>query len=307
MRDPRLETIERRVEGLYGPVDWSRQAGLLQVAAIAVSPRVVIALGPTAPASETDRFVLGVARARADLVLTSGAILRAEPGLVHRFFDDPEQDRALQRWRRERLGRDRPPGLGILSRSGQIPADHPALRFAKAGFVWTSRSGRARLGGRVGALEVIDAIGERSAGPGPGAGAGSGAWAGDRVGDQASSGAASRWAEDLGGAIAHARSSGVGTVLIEAGPTLTRALYPGPRRADATEDGSAEPPAMLDELLLSCFEGALDPSAVGPAFVSESAVRSCFPDPPSERRVEEPSGSWRFRRYRRAFVADTAA
>jgi hypothetical protein len=279
-------------------VDWSRQEGLLQVVAIAASSRMVIALGPAAPASETDRFVLGVARARADLVLTSGAILRAEPGLLHRFSDDPQQDRALQRWRRERLGRDRPPGVGVLSLSGQIPADHPALRFASAGFVWTSRVGRARLGRRVGALEVIDAS-ERGA-----VGAGAGVGPAVEPGARASAGAASRRPEGLGGAIAHALSSGAGTVLVEAGPTLARVLYPGPRRADAAEDAPAEPPAMLDELLLSCFGGTLDPAAVGPAFVSEAAVRACFPHPPSERRVEEPSGSWRFLRYRRASVSD---
>ena len=300
MRDPGLETIEQRLEGLYGPVDWARQEGLLQVVAIGASPRAVIALGPTSPASETDRFVLGVARARADLVLTSGAILRAEPALVHRFSDDPEQERALQRWRRERLGRPRPPGLGILSRSGQIPGDHPALGFASAGFVWTSRSGGARLGRRVGSLEVIDAI---EGAPPVGAGAG----VAMRAGHWASSASASQWEEGLGGAIAHARSSGAGTVLVEAGPTLTRALYPGPRRADATENRSAEPPASLDELLLSCFEGALDPSALGPAFVSESAVRACFPDPPSERCVAEPSGPWRFRRYRARPSRSTAS
>lgn len=280
MRDGDLEAIERRLESLYGPVDWSRQEGLLQVVAIAASTRAVIALGPAAPASETDRFVLGVTRARADLVLTSGANLRAEPGLLHRFSDDPGEDGALQRWRRERLGRDRPPGLGVLSRSGRIPADHPALRFASAGFVWTSRSGRARLGRRVGSLEVIDASEEAAVG----------------------AGAASRRAEGLAGAIAHALSSGAGTVLLEAGPTLTRALYPVPRRADVAEEPPAEPPASLDELLLSCFEGTLDPSAVGPAFASEAAVRARFPDLPSERRMEESSGSWRFLRYRRAPV-----
>ena len=278
MRDLQLETIERRLEGLYGSVDWSRQAGVLQVVAIAASPRVVIALGPAAPTSGTDRFVLGVARARADLVLTSGAILRAEPRLVHRFSDDPTEDDALQRWRRERLGRDRPPALGVLSRSGQIPADHPAFRFAQAGFVWTGRSGRARLGGRVGALAVIDSVGDRSAGAG------------------------GRSAESLGGAIAYAQSSGAATVLVEAGPTLARALYSGPRRADGAGEALAEPPGSLDELLLSRFEGTLDPSAVGPAFVSDAAVQVRFPDPPSERRMEEPSGSWRFLRYRRASV-----
>lgn len=280
MQDPQLERIEQRLEDLYGPVDWSRQEGLLHVVAIGASRRAVIALGPTSPASEVDRFVLGVARARADLVLSSGAILRAEPGLVHRFSDDQQEERALQRWRRERLGRTRPPGLGILSRSGQIPVEHPALRFASAGFVWTGRSGRARLGPRVGRLEVVDAVEGRSSEP------------------------ARRGAEGLGGAIAHALSSGAGSVLVEAGPTLTRALYAGPWGAEATPDRTAEPPVRLDELLLCCFEGTLDPSAVGPAFASESAVRVCFPDPPSERLVEEPSGPWRFLRYRRAPAAD---
>ncbi len=300
MLDPQLETIERRLEDLYGSVDWSRQVGVLQVMAIVASPRVVIALGPAAPTSGTDRFVLGVARARADLVLTSGAILRAEPDLVHRFSDDPTEDDALQRWRRERLGRDRPPALGVLSRSGQIPGHHPAFRFAQAGFVWTGRSGRARLGGRVGALAVIDSVGDRSTGVEVGVGVGP--VPATAAGYPAARWPGGRWAGNLGGAIAYARSFGAATVLVEAGPTLTRALYSGPRRADGAGAALAEPPGLLDELLLSRFEGRLDPSAVGRAFVSDAAVRARFPDPPSERRTQESSGSWSFLRYRRASV-----
>lgn len=268
----RVEAIDRRLERLYGAVEWAKAGGLLQVAAIAEPGRRVIAIGAAAPASPTDRFVLGVARARSDAIVTSGAVLRAEPELVHRLGESREEEAALQAWRAHRLGRSRAPWLVVLTRSGTIPVGHPAIRSATGGLVWTSAAGRARLGARVGRLDVVAGADARPAAQLP---------------------------EDGGAgltrAIEHVRAQpAVETVLIEAGPSLTRPLYGEPRRLERLPGAP-----LLDELLLSCFEGTLAPDAVGPAFVSGSAVRQVFPQPPRECRVDEPSGPWCFQRYRR--------
>ena len=81
--------VDRRVAALYGEVDWRGARGVLQVAAVADRAWVAIAIGPAAPSSATDRFVLGFARARSDAIVTTGAILRAEPDLVHELSDRP--------------------------------------------------------------------------------------------------------------------------------------------------------------------------------------------------------------------------
>ncbi len=291
--------IERRLEALYGTVDWAAAGGLLHVAAVEGARRRVIAIGPHSPPSAADRFVLGAARARSDALVTSGAVLRAEPRLVHRLAETAAEESGLQAWRLHRLGRSRPPQLIVLTREGEIPVHHPALQLAPGGFVWTSEAGRARLGGRVGALDVIAGIPPRAGGrKGPGSGLRSGR-------DAASVGEAGGLAE----ALEHALSQpGVETVLVEAGPSLASSLYPDPERdpeLDTQRDPTPGPGpghargARVEELLLSRFEGALDDRAVGPPFLSEGAIGAAFGSPPSAARVEEPSGVWTFLRYRR--------
>ncbi len=99
-------------------------AGTLQV--VAVASRANDSLGvmritPQTPTSPTDQFSLDVARARADVILTSGSILRSEPHLRHTISD------ATSRWRREVLGKKSPPEVIFLSRGPGLPLSHPAL------------------------------------------------------------------------------------------------------------------------------------------------------------------------------------
>ena len=145
--------------------------------------------------------------------------------------------------------------LVVLTASGEIPVEHPALRGASAGFVWTTAAGASRLGARVGALEVVS-------------------------GDP-----------DLDGIVgairAARRDSGIATLLVEAGPRASAPLY---RQGLARE--------RCDELLLSRFEGELAPLAIGPRFVSAATIESYFAVPPSEARIVDSSGVWRFYRHR---------
>jgi riboflavin biosynthesis pyrimidine reductase len=264
-----VEAIDRRLAALYGEVDWRHAQGIVHVLALGGPNRSVIAIGPRAPRSATDRFVLGAARARADAILTTGAILRAEPDLVIRAGSSIQEDRTLLEWRRVRLGRaPNPQRRIVLSGSGAFAPDHPALAGA-SGFVWTSARGRERLGDRVQALDVLVAEGEASG---------------------------------IRGALAHALSlPGVETILVEAGPTASAALYDldSASSVKVAAGGPAKVSPQLDELLLSHSESELHPAAVGPDFVDAEGVDRVLGPAISTVRVNEPSGSWRFMRHRR--------
>jgi riboflavin biosynthesis pyrimidine reductase len=83
----------------------------------------VFRIGASAPKSACDRFVLGYARARASAIVTSGAILRAEPSLSY-DLDGPGRSRAgLAAWRRRHF--DAAPRVLVLTRDPSLPFDHP--------------------------------------------------------------------------------------------------------------------------------------------------------------------------------------
>ena len=265
-----VDAIDAQARALYGPIDWPSEGGVLQVAAIAAAGRRIIALGPEAPKSAMDRFVLGLARARADAIVTTGAILRAEPSLVHRYGETEEDERAFAAWRRTRLGREERPSLIVLSGSGDFSRDHPAIEAASGGFVWTRAETADQLRERIGVLGIEC--------PEPGA-----------------------EEEGLGilGAIARARrNSRIQTILVEAGPTAADAIYPLVAGGDASRLPTATAAGRIDELLLSIFEGELAPAAVGPPFVAERRVIERLGVARSSFRLEESSGPWCFTRHR---------
>lgn len=285
------DRLDAALADLFGaPIDWRNETGLLQVTAIAAATRSVLAVGAGAPASPTDRFVLGFARARADAIVTTGAILRAEPDLVHRFSDDPEEDAAWRDWRADRLGRSGAPVLLVLSLGGEIPLAHPALARSVRTIVWTSPAGQERLRragspletrvGPDGPLSIGSADAHR---PPPAAAV-------------AALSDAYRWLR---------AEIGARTVSIEAGPRATLGLYASGGGASAivqASDGSAQGFARVDELLLSVFEGGAAPAVAGPAFPDSARLSDHFATaagPRSRLRVEERSGAWVFERYRR--------
>lgn len=77
---------------------------------------------------------------------------------------------------------------------------------------------------------------------------------------------------------------GARSVSVEAGPTTAVPLY--------------EAPCAIDELMLSVFEGPLEPRARGGAFPSEREIAAQF-ERVSVVRIDEPSGPWRFERWLR--------
>jgi riboflavin biosynthesis pyrimidine reductase len=95
----------------------------------------VFRIGPRAPKSAYDRFVLGFARARARVVVTSGAILRAEPEVAY-DLDGPGRSReGLAAWRARYVGE--PLALFVLTRDASLAFDHPAFERERA-IVFTS-------------------------------------------------------------------------------------------------------------------------------------------------------------------------
>lgn len=279
MTRTRAESPDPEIAALFGgEVDWRREIGLVHVAAIGASPRSALAMGAGAPASRTDRFVLGFARARADAIVTTSAILRAEPGLVHRASDDPDEDAAWRRWRSEVLGRCGPPEIVVVSQSGRLALDHPALRGPGRTTIVTTEAGRARLAGVAGPVEVVvvgDLVVEGVHGDRGGAGP-------ERLLSQAIA-----WIR---------RVRGAETIVLEAGPRSTAGLY-GAGRGDPGI-------ARVDELLLSVFAGGPFEAVAGPALPESTALACYFGGDPtraprSRCRRQEASGPWDFERHRR--------
>lgn len=283
----RCAAIERELVALYGDgIDWRRADGVLHVAAIAADPRAALAVGPGTIGCSTDRFILGFARARADAIVTTSAILRAEPELVHRTADDPVEAEGWRAFRRDVLGRSTEPELVVLAHRGELPRDHPALHAASRVVVVTSAPGRARLAEAGCAFEVVvlpDSAGRASA---------TARTVREEPVDPA--------CRALSRAMAWLREErGAGTIVLEAGPRSTFGLY------------AADAPVRVDELLLSIFEGDGATFVPGPSLPPRAALIRSFgaglgaedaaPTSPlrSARRRNESSGPWCFERYRR--------
>jgi riboflavin biosynthesis pyrimidine reductase len=115
----------------------------------------VVALGPEYPSSgsaisgrePTDRFVMGLLRACADAVLIGAGTLRATPG--HQWTPDhvcPQAAPAFAELRRS-LRRLAQPELVVITASGDLPTEHPALE--SGALVATTMEGARRLEGRL--------------------------------------------------------------------------------------------------------------------------------------------------------------
>ncbi len=222
-------------------------------AALPVVMRIVAAT----PKSGHDFFLLNVARARSQAIITTGRILREEPDLD--FSLDSTRvgagslGRALALYRLSQVGAE-PPVVLVLT-SGRDPAilGHPGLEGAVQPLVYTTTEGGRRLASEATARGIEVAATE---------------------------------SPDVRGAIGELRRRGLGRISVEAGPSTALDLY--------------SPPVLIDELLLSQFEGGPVPEAVrGRPFLDRERLTASFVLV-AECAVDEPSGRWRFARYRRA-------
>lgn len=246
--EDQVSEVRAALAALYGADELPTQGVVHVTSAVrgAGATLRVIAIGPRAPKSETDFFVLNACRARADALLTTASILRSEPTVVH-TLQGPRAPQ-LAAYRRELLHKGHPPLCAILTRGGNLPLAHPVWSDGTDKLVLTTPASaeplRALLGARAEVLALRDL--------------------------------------DARSALALLAQRGNALVSVEAGPSTTEPLY----RA----------PSVVDELLLSLFEGASEGVSLGgelPADLLQG--RECV----GESVREEESGVWRFQRWLR--------
>ncbi len=183
--------VSARLREIYGQ-DPARSTGVTHIVAAARGPDArlhALRIGPHAPKSDTDFFLLQAVRARVAAVLTSSANLRAEPGLVHDFVG--ESRGALADYRRQVANKQQPLEVFVLTQSGDLPPQHPIWSDSARKHVLTERAAAARVLKCVPSDVIVHQI------------------------DQL----------DLRAAVAFVRGLGHAAISIEAGPTLLRAAY----------------------------------------------------------------------------------
>jgi riboflavin biosynthesis pyrimidine reductase len=209
----------------------------------------VLRLGPTTPKSRHDVFLLSLARARAEAIVTTGRILREEPALTHGIRGPPELRAALAAWRRERLVLDSPPWLLVLSSGRELDPAHPAFHGPTRPLLFVPAGAASGVRERFAATDVrVASVPEPSA----------------------------RLALD------HLRRLGAKRITIEAGPTSAGALYAEPPRVDelwlATYAGDAPPAEAIGPRFVD--EARLD------AVLTEAATPSVRHEPSGDWRFE---------------------
>jgi riboflavin biosynthesis pyrimidine reductase len=159
----------------------------------------VLRIGAKTPRSRHDAFLLALARARAEAIVTTGKILREEPALTHGLLGPPALRAALSAWRRERLVLGLDPWLLVLSSGRSLDPAHPAFHAAVRPLLFVPSAAATGLRERFAETDV-------------------------RV--------VSAPAPDVRLALDHLRRLGAKRITIEAGPTTARALYEAPIRVD---------------------------------------------------------------------------
>jgi riboflavin biosynthesis pyrimidine reductase len=149
-----------RIRSLYGRSADGLAAppGVLHVTAVwrdEAGRAFTLRIGPRRPRSETDRFVLDLARARCDAVLTTGRILREEPDLHQVLPAD------LRTWRRHHRAEADDPVSVVLTGRDDLDFGHPLLARASHAIVLTSAGtadrlrARASSSGAAGRVEIV--------------------------------------------------------------------------------------------------------------------------------------------------------
>jgi len=201
---------EERIRALWssgcsGPdaaLEMRAPAGVLHVTAVGRTfggGLDVIAIGPGAPASRTDFFLLNLCRARADAIVTTGRILRSEPDVHHGVQGTGDEPAMLAAFRRETLGKTRAPRSVVLTSGLDLDLGHPMFHGARPALVATGSRGAAALRARANEadLEIAEL-------PRP----------------------------DLRAVVEMLAREGCGTICVEAGPATSLDLYRAPIAVD---------------------------------------------------------------------------
>jgi riboflavin biosynthesis pyrimidine reductase len=125
--------------------------GVVAIPSIPGSNKIIAA------GSEADRFLMGLLRAFADVVVIGTGTLHGSPkGLWSTAGPHPASGDALAELRR-RLDRPPLPELAILTRSGSLDLEHPALE--RGAIIITTDRGRDALEGRLPAASSVESVG----------------------------------------------------------------------------------------------------------------------------------------------------
>ncbi len=121
--------------------------GVLHVTAVHQRRDVyeTLKIRPETPKCAHDFFVLNLARARADAIVTTGKILREERDLEHRLQGPGRVADALTAWRQEILGKRRPPVTLVLTSGRRLDLGHPVFKAWTRPVIYTGRQGQWRL------------------------------------------------------------------------------------------------------------------------------------------------------------------
>jgi riboflavin biosynthesis pyrimidine reductase len=153
MKPRAMQSFAARIHELYG--DLPERAPVVHVSSAVRGDdgRLhVIRIGPEAPQSERDFFVLQLSRARADAVLTSAEILRREPELTFDFVGPYAEDFRADRARRRQGALT----ACILTRSGDVPLEHGVWEDSSKKLVFTPVAAADELATRLGTrAEVV--------------------------------------------------------------------------------------------------------------------------------------------------------
>jgi riboflavin biosynthesis pyrimidine reductase len=277
-----LERRQRRAEARLGALSAAedvsaealrvygsdlRATGVVHVTAVwhrDDGPLVTLRTGDGAPRIAYDDLALGLARARADAIITTGEVLRREPGLRHELPGPGALPRALADWRRRVLGKQAPPVLWVMTRSGEVDLDHAAFDRAGRSVVYAGRAAVWGMESRAADIGVELVVAKTPS-----------------VRDSV---------ERLRGEF------GAATIVVEAGPSVARCLYD-----DSTAGEPAARDAAVDELMLTVLHrGELETRWRGPSFLSRGEIEESLGRAVSCHLERSPFGAWELARYRKS-------
>lgn len=160
------EDVTAVLRTMYGS-DLSGASGVMHVAAVWRTSGhgfVTLRINSETPKSSHDYFVLNVARARADAIITSGRILREELELTHEISGPAGTGVAIASWRSEVARKPAPPTSLVLTSGRHLDLDHPIFHGAGSKVVFTTPKAAASL--REGEIKPgIRIVGRSEVGP----------------------------------------------------------------------------------------------------------------------------------------------
>ncbi len=148
------EDVSELLVEMFGS-DPGTKSGVIHVAAV-TGENQVLRITDQTPKSPHDAFLLNVSRARANVIVTTGRILREEPDLTHGYLGDENMQRSLASWRRDVVGVEDPGRVLVLTSGKDLNAEHPVFSAARSVTIYTSKEGADALTEvAFGAAEVV--------------------------------------------------------------------------------------------------------------------------------------------------------